>query len=214
MNRRIDLPSALVLAGAALLLISLFVSWFADSNAFEAFEALDLVLLGIAGAAAAAGLGRLTRDPDDLRPALALGLATIVIVGLQVVEPPPGFGDDETEAGVWLALVAGFLIAAGAAMALASINVTVDVQARERRRRVAAVDRREQPAGASSVRAAAVDARPGKAADAVVADDELHDADSLFAERAPKADLPTPDDVDRDDDRTQPMRPLPPDEHP
>lgn len=199
MSRRIDLPSALVLLGAGLLLVSLFVSWFADSNAWEAFEALDLMLLALAGAAALAALGRLSRDADDARPALVLGLAALVIVVVQLLEPPPGFGDDETEAGVWMALVASLLMTVGAGLALASINVVVDVSARERRRRVPAVDKREKPADVRSAR---------------IPDAPADDANSLFREgRGGGAErLPTPEAIDDEDDRTQPMRVSPPDD--
>lgn len=186
MQRRVELPSALVLLGALILLISLFVSWWAESNAWEAFEALDLVLLFLAGAAALAALGRLG-DGDDARPALALALAVLVIVVVQLIEPPRGFGDDEKEAGIWMALVAGLLMTAGAGMMLASIDVTVDVRGRERRPRVPAVDRRET---AATTAAPTTPTPPS----------------SLLAD-----DLPRADEV-ADDERTQPMRPLPPDD--
>jgi hypothetical protein len=93
-------------------------------------------------------------------------------------------------------------------------HVTVDVRGRDARPRVAAADRREQ--------AATTEAAPRASA---ARDEREHPADSLFRDRdrgdgperrvasasGPGEDVPAPRDV-QDDDRTQPMRPLPPDD--
>jgi hypothetical protein len=74
------------------------------------------------------------------------GLALLIVI-VQIVNAPPAAADGKPSTGAWLALGAGVLMAAGAALSLARISVTVQVADRERRRRVSAVDRRTARTG-------------------------------------------------------------------
>jgi hypothetical protein len=140
MPRRIDLGRAVLCAGAALLLISLFTEWYdTGPTGWEVFESLDLVLAAIAAAAVVAAI-----RPGALPPGAGWALpgAALVIVVVQLVNAPPAAGDGEPATGAWLALSGALLMAAGSALSLAAISVTVHVRERELRRRVPAVDRR------------------------------------------------------------------------
>ena len=163
MDRKIDAGALLVAAAALLLVVSLFLDWFGlpgdtGITAWEAFEVLDLVLVGAAVAAVAAAVGR-----RDTRVLLGAALLVLVVVGSQLVQPPPAGQGADREIGAWLALVAAAVLLAGAGLAAAQIAVTVDVRGRERRRRVPTVDKRTPtatPPGASSARADAAAAEP------------------------------------------------------
>ena len=88
MPRRFDLGRAVLVAGAALLFISLFLEWYdTGQNGWQVFEALDLVLAGlaVAGIVAARAPG-----PHCRRGAAwAVPLAAVVIVVVQLIDPPP-----------------------------------------------------------------------------------------------------------------------------
>lgn len=142
MDRKLDAGALLVAAGALLLVVSLFLDWFglADRTAisgWDAFEVLDLVLVAAAVAAVAAAFGRL-----DSRVLLGAAALAVVVVGSQLIQPPPAGQGTEREVGAWLALLGAVGMLAGAALSAAQIAVTVDVSGRERRLRVPAVDKR------------------------------------------------------------------------
>jgi hypothetical protein len=142
MPRRIDLGRAVLIMGSALLFISLFLEWYdTGPTGWEVFEALDLVLAALAAAGVVAAL-----RPDALSPAAAFGLpaAALLVVFVQLVNPPPAAVGADPSTGAWLALLGALLMAAGAALSLAAISVTVQVRERDVRRRVAAVDRRAE----------------------------------------------------------------------
>jgi hypothetical protein len=144
MPRPLDLGRAVLFAGAALLLISLFTEWYDAGIAggvtgWQVFESLDLVLaaLAIGGMVAAA-------RPDLLPPwsGFAIPGLAIFIVAVQLIDGPPAAGNASPSGGAWVALAGSFLMAAGAALSLSAISVTVQVRERDVRRRVPAVDRR------------------------------------------------------------------------
>jgi hypothetical protein len=146
MVRRFDLGRALLAIGGALLLASLFVEWYDTGlTGWEAFEALDLVL-------AAIGLGALyvaAREevvPEWVAP--ALGLTTLAVVVVQLVNPPPAATNADPTTGAWLALGAALLLCVGAILSLARFGITVEMREHDPRRRVPAVDRRGNPEGA------------------------------------------------------------------
>jgi peptidoglycan/LPS O-acetylase OafA/YrhL len=146
MSRTIDAGPGLLILGAVLLVVSLFLPWFDHDSAWTSFETLDLVLAGLAVAALWSASGR---SGDEGRRALPIAVAALVAVAVQLLDPPPVAGAHaDRGSGAWLALVATLLMTAGAALALASFSIRVDVRERERRRRVAAVDRREDPPAA------------------------------------------------------------------
>jgi hypothetical protein len=142
MPRRFDLGRAVLVAGSALLLISLFLDWYdTGQTGWQVFEALDLALAALALAGMVAAL-----RPDLVPPwsAWAVPLAAVVIVGLQLIDNPPAASPDANpDAGAWVALGGALLMAAGSSLSLTSISVTVSVADRDVRRRVAAVDRRD-----------------------------------------------------------------------
>jgi hypothetical protein len=116
--------------GGILLLVSLFLDWYTLATftvtAWTAFEVWDLVLAAIAIAvvvSAATHLGY-WRGPTHSIGLLVLGLAALVIVASQLINPPPsvlhgGIGD-----GGWLALVAAVVMTAGAAMAESRVTLS------------------------------------------------------------------------------------------
>lgn len=200
MARRIDAGDVLAALGGVLLIVALFLDWFAGATAWQAFEIVDLLLAAgavAAIAAAAEGLGlRSGLRPSALVP---IGLVLLAIVVVQLIEPPPGFNNiDDRGSGAWLGLAGAALIVLGAALRIARINVTVSVGGRETRRRVPAVDRRPS--------AGSADARPFDSAEPSV-----RAGGSRVAGDAPAAGRPfgADDDQDLDDPQTtQPFRPV------
>jgi hypothetical protein len=200
MPRRIDLGRAVLFAGSALLLISLFVDWYdlggVGVTGWQVFETLDLVLaaLAIAGMVAAV-------RPEVTPPwaAAVVPGAAVFIVFVQLIDNPPAAGEADPAAGAWIALAGSFLMAAGFALSLAAISVTVQIRERDVRRRVAAVDRRHDQ-----------DLEADEASD-LDADAEAPAAErkapSLFA-RSPAPTRPDAGDLER----TQPLSGLPDDE--
>jgi hypothetical protein len=199
MPRRIDLGRAVLFAGSALLLISLFIDWYdlggIGVTGWQVFETLDLVLaaLAIAGMVAAV-------RPEVTPPwaAAVVPGAVVFIVFVQLIDNPPAAGDANPAAGAWIALAGAFLMAAGFALSLAAISVTVQIRERDVRRRVAAVDRRGDR-GEAAEEAADLDADAPDAAPKA--------PPSLFARS------PAPTRTDADDlERTQPLSGAPEDE--
>jgi hypothetical protein len=201
MPRRIDLGRAVLFAGSALLLISLFTDWYelgaAGVTGWQVFEALDLVLaaLAIAGMVAAV-------RPDIAPPwaAVVVPGAAVFIVFVQLIDNPPAAGSANPAAGAWIALAGAFLMAAGAALSLAAISVTVQVRERDVRRRVAAVDRRGEEDDETAEADADADV-------STMAGAEPKAPPSLFA-RSPAPARPDPEGLER----TQPLSGLPDDD--
>jgi hypothetical protein len=146
MTRRLEAGPLLVTLGALLLLVSLFLSWFAgEITAWEGFEVWDLVLFVLALGAIAAGLGITTQEMNTIdRRFLPAGvIAVAVIVASQILDPPPAAAGQDPDTGAWLALGAALVMCAGALLTYSRVHVALMVEGREpRRRRVAAVDAR------------------------------------------------------------------------
>lgn len=145
-SQKVDLSSILVFGGSALLFLSLFLDWFGVGgdavSAWTVFETLDIVLAALALAAAAIAAGRLDSfTPTAVRWLPGLAGAALVVVAVQLVDPPPAALGADREVGAWFALVATLLMAGGAAMSMARVSVVLDVSGRDRRR-VPVVDRR------------------------------------------------------------------------
>jgi hypothetical protein len=151
MRQRFDAGTGLVALGAALLLVSLFLDWYDPGagagplSAWDAFEVVDLLLAFLAFAAIAGAL-----EATEAGPALSRGLpvlcgAAAVIVAVELINQPPAAFNADLDTGAWVALGSVLAMLAGAVLRAARISVVVDVQSRERRRRVAAVDRRDDP---------------------------------------------------------------------
>ncbi len=139
--RRIDAAPALAALGALLLLVALFLDWFAGASGWAVFEVVDLVLAAIAVGALVAAAER----GIELRWLPVLGAVALVAVVVQLLEPPPVVARADPETGAWIALAGAALLAAGGILETAAISVSVQVRQAAgpaRRRRVPAVDRR------------------------------------------------------------------------
>src|SRR4051812_23253511 len=107
MTRRLEAGPLLVTLGALLLLVSLFLTWYTgELTAWEAFEVWDLVLAALALASIAAAIGLLSPEVAlvDRRWLPATVLAAVVIVAVQIVDPPPAAAGQDPDLGIWLAL--------------------------------------------------------------------------------------------------------------
>jgi len=128
-RRNLEAGTLLIGAGAVLLFVSLFLEWFQRGlDAFEIFEVWDLVLAVLAIGALIAVASRFGFGPPRPSSWLAApAIAAFVIVLYALVNPPPvaaGISDDPST-GLWLALAASVLMAAGAVLSVARISVAL-----------------------------------------------------------------------------------------
>ncbi|CAA9494204.1 MAG: hypothetical protein AVDCRST_MAG67-1530 [uncultured Solirubrobacteraceae bacterium] len=130
-GRTIEAGMLLIGLGAILLLVSLFLEWYQPgAEAWDVFEVWDLVLALLAIAALAAVASRLGFGRS--RPASWLivpAAAALVIVLYVIIDPPPaaaGLPDGDPATGLWLALGASLLMAAGALLSVARISVAIN----------------------------------------------------------------------------------------
>ncbi|MFP5364359.1 MAG: hypothetical protein ACLGI5_16690 [Thermoleophilia bacterium] len=128
--RTIEAGMLLIGLGAILLLISLFLEWYQPgAEAWDVFEVWDLVLSLLAIGALVAVAGRLGFGPP--RPAtwlIAPAVAALVIVLYALIDPPPltsALPDGDPGTGLWIALAASILMAAGALLSVARISVAI-----------------------------------------------------------------------------------------
>jgi hypothetical protein len=145
MTRRLEAGPLLVALGALLLLVSLFLTWFTgDISAWEAFEVWDIVLFVLALGSIAAGLGLTTQEVDLVdRRFLPIAVAAVaVIVGSQIIDPPPAAAGQDPDTGAWLALGGALVMCIGAVLTFGRVHLAFTVEGRDPRRRVAAVDAR------------------------------------------------------------------------
>jgi peptidoglycan/LPS O-acetylase OafA/YrhL len=117
-----------IAAGAALLLVSLFLNWYQPGySAWEVFEVWDLVLAGLA-LVALVGVGgrlRLVRPRPDSWLVVP-GVAALVIVVASLLNHPPAAIGRDPMIGIWLALVAAVLMLLGVALSVARLSVAID----------------------------------------------------------------------------------------
>jgi peptidoglycan/LPS O-acetylase OafA/YrhL len=135
MVRRIDIGSSIAAAGAALLLVSLFLDWFDGLTGWTTFEALDLVLAALALAA----LLPLTRRFHGVgsvsdRHLPVIGAVTVVIVVAALVNRPPAAAGESPDTGVWLALAGAILILAGGLLGTARLALSISISDSRARR--------------------------------------------------------------------------------
>jgi hypothetical protein len=145
MTRRLEAGPLLVTLGALLLLVSLFLAWFAgEVTAWEAFEVWDLVLFVLALGSIAAGLGLTTQGVYlvDRRFLPAAVLAVAAIVGSQIIDPPPAAAGLDPDTGAWLAFGAALVMCLGAMLTFGRVRLALTVEGRDQRRHVSAVDAR------------------------------------------------------------------------
>lgn len=129
--RNLEAGLLLVGIGAVLLLVSLFLEWYEPGiEAWDVFEVWDLVLAALAIAALLATAGRLGYGPPRPNSWLfAPAAAAFVVVVAALLDHPPAAdaAGNDPGTGLWLALVAALLMAAGTVLALARISVALNV---------------------------------------------------------------------------------------
>src|SRR5688500_11807958 len=148
MTRRLEAGPLLVTLGALLLLVSLFLIWYTgELTAWDAFEVWDLVLAALALAAIAASVGLLVPEAAavDRRWLPATVGAALVVVAVEILDPPPAALGGDPGTGAWLALGAAVLMAAGAVLTFSRVRLALTVEGRDPRRHVSAVDARGEP---------------------------------------------------------------------
>jgi hypothetical protein len=147
LTRRFDIGPLVLALGALVLLVALFLDWFAAWNAWQVFEITDLVLAALAIASLVAAVGLLMPDVDLVGRRLVPWIvgAAFVIVADQILAPGVALDDAELGIGAWLALGASVAMILGAVLSLTKVSFAVAVEGRDRRRRVSAVDHRPPP---------------------------------------------------------------------
>src|SRR5262245_44266877 len=136
MPERIDARPAVALVGGALLLISLFVTWYVTpavppatgtvdvGTAWNVFESLDLALAAIGIAALYSAWEQLTgriRFGEGWQ--LAAGLAALAIVVSQILDPPAIAGPAaEPATGAWLALGGAAALVVSGVLSTANVS--------------------------------------------------------------------------------------------
>jgi len=147
-QRVVDAGTIIAAVGAALLIASLFVEWYDPAGTgWQVFEVVDILLAAIALGTVALllGAGRpADRGEDAPSWAPLLALAAVAVVAVQLIDLPPAARETDRATGAWLALAGALLLAAGALLRHSRISISVDVHQRDTRRRVPAVDRREE----------------------------------------------------------------------
>ena len=109
-------------AGGALLLASLFLPWFGDRSAWQSLAVADIVLCLAAAVAIwlpfAAAASEKTDVPIVVSALTALGgLVGLLVVCFRLLDP---VGDAGRDFGLYLALAASLLVAAGGWRAMAA----------------------------------------------------------------------------------------------
>jgi hypothetical protein len=144
MTRRLEAGPLLVAIGAAVLIVSLFLTWFDGTlTAWRAFEAWDVVLAALGIAALACTLGELVPDLTRMhrRWLAPISAAALVIVISQLLDPPPAALGNDIDTGGWLALAAVVAMCAGTVLTFSRVHLSVSVEERAPVR-VPAVDAR------------------------------------------------------------------------
>jgi hypothetical protein len=144
MPDRIDARPAVALVGGALLLISLFVTWYQApatppatgsvdiGNAWTVFESLDLILAAIGIAALYSAweqlTGRFRFGESWLLPA---SLAALAIVASQILDPPAIAGaNPDLDTGAWLALGGATALVISGVLCMANVSLAVELESR------------------------------------------------------------------------------------
>jgi hypothetical protein len=145
MTRRFEIGPILAAAGALVLLVSLFLDWYGPISAWGAFEIADILLAAIAVGALVAAAGILAPELSYVegRWLPALAVAATVLVVAELLSPPGLLDRAELQTGAWLALASSLVLLAGAILSIGKVSFSVAIEGRETKRRVAAVDHRQ-----------------------------------------------------------------------
>jgi hypothetical protein len=144
--RRFDIGPLIVAVGSLVLLVSLFMDWYAGETAWGTFEVADVLLAALAVAALLASLGMIAEEIGvlDERRLPAIVLAATVLVVAEILSPPPVVGGADPQEGAWLAFAAALVMLLGTVLSLGRVSFSFAIEGREPRR-VAAVDHRPPP---------------------------------------------------------------------
>ena len=144
--RRFEIGPLIVALGSLVLLVSLFLEWYGDANAWQAFEVTDVLLAALALLALFAAAGQVAPELPYLDrrflPGAVIALAVLVVA--QILSPPPAATGLDPETGAWLAFAAALAMVAGAVLSFGKVSFSVAIEGREPQR-VAAVDHRPPP---------------------------------------------------------------------
>lgn len=130
MPERLNAGHLLVIAGAAALLVSLFLDWYEPGlSAWEVFEIGDIVLAALAIVALVTALPmRLPGSGASLASERALpwiGVGALAFVIVTLLDDPPAARDLPLEFGAWLGLIGAALMGAGGFLTKAQISIVV-----------------------------------------------------------------------------------------
>ena len=114
--RRLRLGEWVAAAGGVLMIVSLFLPWYAGASGYEALTVIDVLLTAIALLALALPVLQATRDSPALPVGagvltVAWGIVAIVLVVFRLIDAP--FDGAGVRAGAWLGLLAAAAIEAG-----------------------------------------------------------------------------------------------------
>jgi hypothetical protein len=142
--RRFEIGPLLVAVAALVLLVSLFLEWYADQTAWDAFEVADVMLAALAVLALVAAAGLIAPELAYLDRGIlpAVAITATVLVTAQLLSPPPGVAGADPESGAWIAFAASLVMLAGTVLSFGRVSLAVAFEGREPRQRVAAVDHR------------------------------------------------------------------------
>jgi hypothetical protein len=145
--RRFEIGPLIVAVGSLVLLVSLFMDWYAGESAWGAFEVADVLLAALAVAALLASLGMIAEEIGvlDARWLPAVVLASAVLVIAEILSPPPVVGGADPQDGAWIAFAAALVMLVGTVLSLGRVSFSFAIEGREPRQRVAAVDHRPPP---------------------------------------------------------------------
>jgi hypothetical protein len=171
MTRRFEIGPILAAAGALVLLVSLFLDWYGSVTAWGAFEIADILLAVLAVGALIAAAGILAPELSYVegRWLPALAVAAIVLVVTELISPPGVLAQADLQTGAWLALAAALVMLVGALLSIGKVSFSVAIEGRETKRRVPAVDHRQDTTEGAAIKPEPEDGAEPPAAPAVPA---------------------------------------------
>src|SRR6476620_10340137 len=143
MPQRMNGGLAVAAIGAVLLIVSLFLDWFApSSDAWTVFELNDLILAGLGLLVLEVAVADLLARPEAKRyvpegSVVYAGVGALIIVGATLIQPPPSAIHSSREIGAWLGLGAALLITVGGFAIRARISLVIALRAPDQPRRSA-----------------------------------------------------------------------------